>query len=105
MSSTHQHFFQKILSTSLGWIPANKLGSITNSTVDAPLVLAAVAVTKLVDETNLDPIEVQDVEVRKRRGSNPFPVVVNLHGLKTKRVNGGVNGFFEKNHSWLVGTS
>lgn len=95
MSSTHKHFFQKLLRPSLGVVPAHELGGLTNATVDAPLVLVSLGVVRLVNEASLDAVDVENIQVRQAR-LNTFPSKLDLHGQETKRVNGGVNRFFEK---------
>ena len=104
MSSTHQHFFQKLLRPSLGVVPAHELSGLTNATVDAPFVLVSLGVVRLVDEANLDAVHIQHVQVGQTR-HHPLPAVVDLHGRHSKETVGGVNNFFRKNHSVSVGLS
>ena len=49
--------------------------------MNAPFVLVSLGVMGLVNETNLDALDTQDIEVGKR-SIDSFPAVVDLHGYK-----------------------
>jgi len=91
------------LGTSLGVVPAQELGHVTNSTVHPPFVFVVTGVTGLVNESNLHVIDVQHVEVGKT-GVDSFPTEVDLHVRKLLGIDWQFKPFFEKNHSWVVGT-